>query len=215
MSRADKNTAISVPKNLVRFFGEPPLVGNESRRDYDIFFDAVVSDVRPTDAIEWLYTVDVINLSWEILRERRFKSDIFIIYQREAIEEAITETADIPSDTGLEPMRAALVFLQTASNIAKRWLHDLEYRSEINAALAADGYPSQVVLALAYQKAASQIDAADRRIANAEARRTTLVREIERRREALAVRLEKASRAVIDAQFTHAKINGNGLEKPG
>ncbi len=214
MSRPAKNTAISVPKDLVRFFGEPPLVGNESRRDYDIFFDAVVSDVRPTDAIEWLYTVDVINLSWEILRERRFKSDIFILYQKEAVEEIIKETTDT-SGTDLEPMHAVLILFGVASDIANRWMHDMKYRSQINAELAAIGYPSRVILALAHQKGASQIDAADRRIANAEARRSTLVREIERRREALAVRLEKASRAVIDAQFTHGKINGNGLEKPG
>ena len=60
------------------------------------------------------------------------------------------------------------------------------------------------MLARAYINGASQIDAVDRRIASYEARRMTVLREIERRNEKFARQLEKASSDIIDAEFSEA-----------
>ena len=77
-------------------------------------------------------------------------------------------------------------------------------RKEINERLAARGFPVVEVLAKAYVKVAADIDRVDRRIANYEARKMVLLREIEHRNERLSRSLEKASAEVIDAEFSEA-----------
>jgi len=60
------------------------------------------------------------------------------------------------------------------------------------------------VLAQAYRRGASHIDAIDKRIASYEARRIGIVREIERRNERFARDLDTASSSVIDGEFSEA-----------
>jgi hypothetical protein len=50
-----------------------------------------------------------------------------------------------------------------------------------------------------------RIEEIERRIGNAEARRRCVLREIERRNELLAHRLEISAKDVIDAEFTEVK----------
>ena len=83
----------------------------------------------------------------------------------------------------------------------RRWVANPDARKEINERLAARGFPVSEVLAKAYVKAAPDIDRVDRRIANYEARKMVILREIEQRDVRLSRSLEKASAEVIDADF--------------
>jgi len=46
----------------------------------------MVDDIRPETNIEWLWTLDLVELSWEILRYRRFKKSILDTHRVAAIE---------------------------------------------------------------------------------------------------------------------------------
>ena len=65
---------IKPPKELKKFFDDPPLVGAERREDYENLFATLVIAVKPADAIEWMYFADVVNLTCEIRRMRRIKT---------------------------------------------------------------------------------------------------------------------------------------------
>src|SRR4029077_11820523 len=65
---------IKPPKELKKFFDDPPLVGDERREDYENLFATLAMTVKPADAIEWMYLGDVVNLTWEIRRMRRIKA---------------------------------------------------------------------------------------------------------------------------------------------
>jgi hypothetical protein len=71
-----KLSKVKPPAGLAQLFDDPPPVGNEKREDYDNFFSAVATAVNPGDAIAWLFTRDVSDLSWEIRRERSLKLQV-------------------------------------------------------------------------------------------------------------------------------------------
>jgi hypothetical protein len=77
MSRAlvklSKVKQIKPPAALAQLFADPPLAGDEKQEDFDNLFSAVAAAVNPGDAIAWLLTRDITDLSWEIRRERRLK----------------------------------------------------------------------------------------------------------------------------------------------
>lgn len=188
-----------VPADLFDFLDNPPLVGDETAEDYRNFFGAIVAGLKPVDAIDWLYVKDVVDLSWQIRRERAVLVSVVKSFQTEVVRDLLKATADAS-----DALSAAVYRIFNALNDAQRWASDPSARKEIDARLAARGHPPSTVLAQAYMRGARQIDEIDRRIASYEARRVGIVREIERRNEKLARDLTAASAQVIDAEFSEA-----------
>ena len=52
------------------------LLPGESLRDFEAIRQMMVEDIQPATNIEWLWTLDLVELSWEILRYRRLKERI-------------------------------------------------------------------------------------------------------------------------------------------
>jgi hypothetical protein len=46
----------------------------------------IVDDIQPQTTIEWLWTLDLVELSWEFLRYRRLKKSILDVHRVPAIE---------------------------------------------------------------------------------------------------------------------------------
>src|SRR6266849_6148275 len=84
------------------------------------------------------------------------------------------------------------------------WETDPEARIKIDGALAAKGYNASAILAQAYMRGATQIDAIDKRIAAYERRRNTALREAGLWNERLLQQLHQATTAVIEGEFTEA-----------
>jgi hypothetical protein len=70
--------------------------------------------------------------------------------------------------------------------------------------LAAKGHSASAILAQAYIRGGTQIDAIDRRIAGYERRRDAVLREAGLWNEGLRQRLNQATTAIIDGEFTEA-----------
>jgi hypothetical protein len=177
------------PIELAKFFADPPLVGLENREDFYKFFSAIGAAIKPPDVIAWLFTWDVVCLSWEIRRERAVKADI------------------IKSAQG----RAAARFLGRIEDIGERYdlNEDLEkgykevrlFTSEDIAKLANNGYGPEDILAEAYIIGAAEIDAIDRRIASYETRRMAVMKALEAYNEKFARKLDAASEDIVEAEF--------------
>ena len=75
---------IESSKELERFLGDPPLIGNERLEDYLAFASRIERAAKPADDIARLLVRDLTNIWWEIRRERFIKVQIIKQKQREA-----------------------------------------------------------------------------------------------------------------------------------
>jgi hypothetical protein len=80
--------ARSVPADIQALFGNAPLLSTEDPSLYWNMLDRFATCVEPKNIIEWLWVKDVLDLSWEIVRLRRFKI-VWIESEREDRNAAI------------------------------------------------------------------------------------------------------------------------------
>lgn len=199
MSHTGSEVSVFKPTNELRqVFGEPALVGSEKLEVYDELFSLIESAIKPTDSIGWLLTKDVTDWTWEMRREQIVKTEIVKYYQKEVVAELIKTLAP----AGQLASATYRTFL--ADDDLTLWATDPVARAEIDKALAAVGHSAQSILAQAYIRGASQIDAIDKRIAAYERRRNTSLKEAGLWSESLRRKLEKATPAIIDGEFTEA-----------
>jgi hypothetical protein len=158
----------------------------------------IASAIKPTDPIGWLLTKDVTDLSWDIQRERIIKVDIIKYYQKEVVAEHIKALAP-PGQFNSAVYRTFL-----ADDDLTLWETDPEARVKIDRALAAKGHSAPAILAQAYVRGATHIDAIDKRIAAYERRRDTSLREAGLWNDRLRQQLDQANRAIIEGEFTEA-----------
>jgi hypothetical protein len=58
------------------FLGAPPLIPGESAEDYEQLVSAVTNTMKPVDFMETIWTRDIVDLQWDIIRFRRIKADL-------------------------------------------------------------------------------------------------------------------------------------------
>jgi hypothetical protein len=190
---------IKPPKELETFFDNPPLVGTERQADYDAFFSEIARAEMPADSIDWILLKDLVDLAWEMRRERRMKVEIIKLNQKEVVAELLKSTFDKTDRLG-----SALNRIFDAPAEAQLWASDPDARRRIDLKLEEKGHDTDSVLAQAYLRGARDIDAIDKRIALYELRRNAILKEIGLRSERKAQKLNKASLDIIEGEFTEA-----------
>ena len=181
---------IEPPKELKHFFDDPPLVGNERREDFENLFLTIAAAVKPADAIEWMLTRDVLAYAWEIRRERRIKADIIELKRKEALRESSFRLT--PEDYRRE-QAIAKGEAENSSMFRKKQSKPEAKKEDLRL-----GLPEAYVLG------SRDIDIIDARIASYEYRRNAVLRDLASYSEAKARRADKATRDVIDGEFTEA-----------
>jgi hypothetical protein len=181
---------IEPPKELKHFFDDPPLVGNERREDYENFSLMIAKALKPADAIEWLLAKDIANYCWEIRRERRIKADIIELKRKEALRES---SFRLTKEDYMREQAIAKGEAESSSMFRKK-----ESKPEAKKEDPRSGLPEGFILGN------RDIDVIDTRIASYECRRNASIREISFYSEAKARRADKATRDVIDGEFTEA-----------
>lgn len=180
--------------------GGPPLIPGERQDHYDRLLEHISQSVEQRDDLDSLFVRDFTYITWQIAREQRIERAILALAQKEVVIEFLKSTYD-SSDV----VAKAKYHIFCAEDDGDRWANDPEAGKEIDARLAASGISSDVVLAKAYAKVASQLEYINKRIADYERRRSAILKDIERRDEALARKLGAAtSKDVIDAEFSDA-----------
>jgi len=209
-----KISRVNLSPKLAKLFGDPPLVGNEAREDYNNLFNAIADAVKPADVIAWLYVRDITDLSWEIKRERTLKAYVI----KSAHEEEVRALLMPPQsrrftlrifEKNLDPEtdKKAEEELRKAREVnteVKLWATDPKARRRIEKSLTDQGHDVTQISARALNRAADRIDAIDRRIASYELRRMAALRATEHYSETLARRLRDVSSKAIEGQFTEA-----------
>jgi hypothetical protein len=188
-----------IPDDVAVLLENPPLWRGESREDYLALLHAIAKSVGAKDVVDWLCTDEVTYHVWEILRIKRIAAAIILSHQIAVVEELLKSTYD-PKD-GYSDMIYAV---SDARNEARRWATDPEFGKKLDERLAARGHDTASIQAKAYTRCAGELDRIEKSIAKLEVRRMTTLREIARRNEALAKRIERASLDIIDGEFSEA-----------
>ena len=72
----------------------PALLPGEDTDHYQLIRDAVIREIDPQTAIEWLFVGDLVELSWDILRYRRLRQKV-LEASRELSIQAMLERIDL------------------------------------------------------------------------------------------------------------------------
>jgi hypothetical protein len=164
---------------------------DERREDYENLFATLAIAVKPADAIEWMYFADVVNLTWEIRRMRRIKTGMI----NSKLEERRTDR--LRTAAYLEELSEDEELAEAEEEEEEEEEEEGEAESEDPAALLAEAYCYS-------SHTFGYIDAIERLTASAEMRRNSALRELAWHSEARARKLDKASREIIDGEFSEA-----------
>ena len=201
---------VQIPADIEALLGTPPVLRHEDIEAYQTLRLQVARAVAPADVIEWLWLRDIVDLSWEIQRLRRFKTlliDLRVEARIRQYEERAAHAAGtFPGVPVSELAKRQYLQQQQSEREAKpREVAAKRYRE-----LAA----SELGAADLFLESVHKYEDIDALIASAESRRTAVLREIERRRDSLALRLPKASDAIIEGEFTEPAGEGAHGDDP-
>lgn len=188
-----------IPVEIAELLGEPVLWRNEKRDQYDAILLAVAVSVGARDIVDWFCANDVTCLALDARRLQVAKAALILNKQIEIVEELMKSTYD-----SQDAYRDSLYNMLDARNEARRWSTDPVFGAKIDERLAARGHDGASILGKAYSLCAAELQVLDKSIADREFRRMAILREVQRRDEFMARRLEKTSQQIIDGEFSDA-----------
>lgn len=167
--------------------GPSPLFRGEDAAAYDDLFARIRGALQPRDILEELWARDVADLAWEVLRLRRLKAHLMRACAHEGMEKVLDPLVEDDDDY---------------RELAEDWsTGDQAAIERVDAMLAAAGLTMDAVMARTLVARIGEVERFERMMMAAEARRDTIVREIDRRRAGLASRLRRAIDEPEDAEF--------------
>jgi hypothetical protein len=91
-----KTSSKSITPTQARFalLGQPQLLEGEGAAAYDELFGRLCAAVKPVDIIDEMFTFDVAQLEWEVLRWRRLKWSLLRARGLEALEGFLAKQLD-------------------------------------------------------------------------------------------------------------------------
>src|SRR3981189_2462727 len=123
-----------LPKALAMLAPQPLLLPGARLEDYLILRQAVYAELAPRNAIEWLLTIDIAELSWEIQRYRILRHKLMEKSRQSAVAAALSQIdlIGIPFEWQEDAKR------QTELN-ALAWRSNVDAASDIERRLALYG----------------------------------------------------------------------------
>ena len=146
-----------VPAELKRFAQPSLVLPGEEPRDYEVLQQIIIDDIQPQTNIEWLWTLDLVEQSWELLRYRHLKKTILDVYRATAIE-AILRRLD---GEGM-PAEVMPVVELHARRTAAEWRDDKDAATQTEARLRRSKFDSLDINAEVFVQARAAFEMFDR-----------------------------------------------------
>ena len=169
----------SVPAELKTFEDPSCLLPGENRQQFELVRQMIIEEIGPRTNIEWLWTLDLIELSWEILRYRRLKEKTLQVHRGHAIASLLQRL----DGAGMPPETRHIVRTH-CGRAAIEWSEDREAASEIEDRLARNGFDEAAINAEVLVQAQQTFGLFDQLMQSAQHRRIVLLRELGSRRRA-------------------------------
>jgi hypothetical protein len=181
-------------------FGPPPLFDGEDTEIYDQLLREISTAVMPADVLEDIWVRDVVDLTIEVLRLRRFTANLMKANAYKGLSETL----------------APLVGRSHAETLAEGWAaRKSDVVEEVNKTLTSAGLTTDSILAQTFSLKVNDIERMQHLMALAETRRNATLREIDRHRQTLGQKLRRAAQQLEDGQFRviehTTSINGGNV----
>jgi hypothetical protein len=174
-----------------------PLINGEDAAAYQDLETRIRTVLQPRDVFEELWARDVADLAWEVLRLRRLKAHLMRACAHEGMLEMLDPLLPVPefdSDGAADA--------PDSDDLAQQWfVGDAEAATTVDKTLAAAGLSMDAVMARTLAARIEDVERIERMMTAAEARRDSILRELERRRAGAAARLRRAMAEAEDAEF--------------
>ena len=203
---ADDNKADSksILPTSISVLGPAPILEGEDGNAYDELLERVSSDVKPKGIVEEILVQDVVNLTWEILRWRRLKTARLSSSVLKLLSQFVGRRMRRKSK---DAKISLLVpeFMPTsprADKLANKWAAgDPDAVDRVGKLMEAANVTIDLVSADALIDSLDIIERIDHMTTLAEGRRSSILREIDRHRAALAESLRATLKDVEEAEF--------------
>jgi hypothetical protein len=180
-NRTAQSTGLPDRGEPIQLFGPPPLFEGEDTKAYDELLTRISTVVKPADILEDIWVRDLVDLTWDVFRLRRLKANVMMANAHK----------------GLSEILAPLVGSSEAETLAEAWAaRKSDVAKEVDKALASAGLGMDAVMVQTLSLKLDDIERID-----AEARRNTTLREIDRHRETLGEKLRRAVEQLEDRQL--------------
>ena len=170
------------------------IIEGEDPERYEQLLARVAEAIGPIDFIDWLLVKDVVAHTWEIQRSRRHRETVIRMGRLKALQEILDQAmprAEHSFGRASEITGLATKWLNGESNAAKR----------VSGMLHGSGFSIEDVAVHAITVMAVELERIDLQVERNESRRDSLLRQIERRREGWAKRVQRATEDIVEAEF--------------
>jgi hypothetical protein len=93
-SKIQSDTSALAKIQRLTLFGSPQLLEGEDAAAYDELLGRAYAAVKPVDVIDEMFIADVVSLEWEILRWRRWKTNLIRSLELKVLKRFVTEQLD-------------------------------------------------------------------------------------------------------------------------
>jgi hypothetical protein len=167
----------SLPAPIRTLLKPPRLLPGESATDYNTIRQMMIDEVAPQTSIEWLWTIDLIELSWDVVRYRSLRQKVLEKY-REAAVESLLQRVD---GFGIPPTAREMAQRHTRRNV-EQWRDDPTAAAEIEAHLKSHGIDATSINIEVFVQTRDLFIMFDSLMHSAQSRRIVPLREIAARR---------------------------------
>jgi hypothetical protein len=175
----------------------PPVLSSESSSEYETLRKQFFDEVQPGNIFEEMFTNDLLNLHWEILRYRRCKQGIIDSIRTVALRNVLTYgKGEILGSQAEE------------KGLAADWYSRPEERAEVIRRLKERNLDELAIEAEAIRLRLEELQVLERLIAGLEARRDKALFKISDFREFFASKLCRASQNVLTSQMAGPGADG-------
>ena len=169
--------------------------GREDHAAYDDLLTRISAALQPGDILEDIWVRDVVDMVWDALRLRRLKTQLLTASAYE----------------GMHAILCRFLDWQFSEQVARQWaLREQSAVTKAEAVLASAGLSSEAVTAQTLALKIDIVERIDRMMVTAEARRNSVLREIERHRASFARTLRRAVQDVEDAEAVEDAAQAEG-----
>jgi hypothetical protein len=172
------------------YLGPPALLAGEDADGYDALLTRITSTLAPRGALEEVLTRDVVDLTWEIFRLRRFKAALMQANAYKGIEDVLAP-------------REALLAGRSSWETARQWAcGERAARDSVSGVLQRSGLTMDVARAQTFARFLDDFEQIDDMTTTAERRRDAMLHQLERHRASYAKPLRRALDDAEEAEFT-------------
>lgn len=183
------------PEDFENFLGHAPVLGlQEDKDEYDQISHRMLEDIRPSNFIEQMFVIDLIDQIFEIINIRRLVVACKALAEGRGIEASLTRGILSDAPPGAEKMAHIDAKVQ-----AKRWRDDESSRDSIEARIYALGVTDEEMQLDVFFQSLPTLELLEKRLFATQQRHKALLREIAGHRE-----IARRARQVSDRVIEHA-----------